>query len=55
MGEKEIDRLRLGTIQYVSNDNINLLLIKDQRENGHYIYIKELEALMNSTKISQYK
>ena len=31
--EKEIDRLRLGTVQYVKNDNINLLLIKD--ENGN--------------------
>ena len=37
---KEIDRLRLGTIQYVKNDNINLLLIKDEHGNGHYIYIK---------------
>ena len=27
-GEKEIDPCRLGTIQYVKNDNINLLLIK---------------------------
>ena len=53
--EKEIDRLRLGTIQYVKNDNINLLLIKDEHGNGHYIYIKKLEALMNTTKNSQYK
>ena len=40
MGQKGIDRLRLGAIQYVKNDNINLRLIKDENENGHYIYVK---------------
>ena len=54
-GEKEIDPCRLGTIQYVKNDNINLLLIKDEDVNGHFIYIKKLENLMHSVKNSQYK
>ena len=55
MGEKEIDRLRLGTVQYVKNDNTNLLFIKDEHGNGHYIYIKKLESLMHTVNDSKYK
>ena len=54
-GENTIVRLRLGTIPYVKNDNINLLLIKDEDEKGHYIYIKKLETLMKVVKKSHYK
>ncbi len=33
--------MRLGHITYIKNGNINLLLIKDETDNGHYLYIKK--------------
>jgi hypothetical protein len=39
-GKNEINPVRLGHIPNIKNDNINLLLIKDDADNGHYIYIK---------------
>ena len=38
IGEKGIDPIRRGTIPYVKNDNIHLLLIKYEEDNGHYLY-----------------
>ena len=43
---KEINPLRLGHIPYIANDNINLLLIKDDEDNGHYIYIKARKSVI---------
>jgi hypothetical protein len=54
-GDKVINPLRLGTIAYIKNDNINLLLIKDEKDNGHYIYIKKLEHLLHTVKTAYYK
>ena len=54
-GEREINPIRLGTIGYVGNDNINLLLIKDEDDNGHYVYIKKLEHLIHTCKTGYYK
>ena len=53
--KQEINPLRLGHIPYITNDNINLLLIKDESENGHCIYIKKLESLLHTSKTSIYK
>jgi len=63
---QEINPIRLGTISYIKNDNINLLLIKNEEDkgrearssdscNGHYIYIKKVESLLCTVKNSQYK
>ena len=38
---KEINPVRLGHIPYIKNGNINLRLIKDETDNGHYLYIKK--------------
>ena len=67
-GEREITPIRLGTIPYVKNDNINLLLVKDERpkgapaagaavenENGHYLYIKKIESLLHTDRNEHYK
>ena len=54
-GEKEINPIRLGSIPYVKNDNINLLLIKDEQGNGHYLYIKKIERLLHTVLNSKYK
>ena len=54
-GEKGIDPERLGTIPCVKNDNINLLLIKDDEGNGHFIYIKKLETLLHTYTATNYK
>ena len=52
---KEINPVRLGHIPYVAHDNINLLLIQDEQENGHYVYIKKLESLLHTVNSSDYK
>ena len=54
-GEREINPIRLGTIPYVKNDNINLLLIKDEDDNGHYLYVRKIESLIHTTKAAFYK
>ena len=54
-GNKEINPIRLGTKQYIKNDYINLLLIKDENDNGHYVYIKKLEHLLHTVKTGFYK
>jgi hypothetical protein len=54
-GEREINPIRLGAIPYIKNDNINLLLIKDEHDNGHYLYIKRLESLLHTATTSKYK
>ena len=51
----EMNPNRLGHIPYINNDNINLLLIKDEHDNGHYLYIKKLEALLHTTTAANYK
>ena len=38
--KNQINPVRLGHIPYIKNDNINLLLVKDEAESGHYLYIK---------------
>ena len=53
--KNEINPNRLGHIPYIKNDNINLLLIKDEHDNGHYLYIKKLEALLHTTSAANYK
>jgi len=54
-GEREINPIRLGSIAYVRNDNINLLLIKDEHDNGHYVYIKKIEHLLHSVTNQKHK
>ena len=54
-GEKEINPIRLGVKQYIKNDYINLLLIKDEDGNGHYLYIKKLENLLHTVTTGHYK
>ena len=53
--KKEINPIRLGHIPYIRNGNINLLLIKDEADNGHYLYIKKLENLLHTVTNSHYK
>ena len=38
--EGQVNPIRLGNINYIPNDNINLLLLIEN-ENGHYVYIKK--------------
>jgi hypothetical protein len=52
---KEINPNRSGHIPYIKNGNINLLLIKDEHDNGHYLYIKKLESLLHTTTAANYK
>ncbi len=40
---------------YVKNGIINLLLIKDEHNNGRYLYIKKLENFLHTTKAANYK
>ena len=47
--EREVNPQRLGNLAYVKNDNINLLLLNDG-DKGHYIYIKKIENLLASNK-----
>ena len=54
-GEREINPLRLGTIPYVKNDNINLLLIKDEDDSGQYLYVRKIESLIHTAKAAYYK
>ena len=53
--KNEINPKRLGHIPYIKNGNINLLLIKDEHDNGHYLYIKKLENLLHTTTAANYK
>ena len=53
--KNEINPKRLGHIPYIKNGNINLLLIKDEHDNGHYLYIKKLESLLHTNTASNYK
>ena len=53
--KKEINQIRLGHTPYINNGNINLLLIKDEVDNGYYIYIKKLENLLHTVTNSHYK
>ena len=53
--KNEINPCRLGHIPYIKNGNINLLLIKDEHDNGHYLYIKKLENLLHTTTAANYK
>ncbi len=46
---------RLGHVPYIKNGNINLLLIKDEHDNGRYLYIKKLENLLHTTTTANYK
>jgi hypothetical protein len=39
--EEGINPIRLGNVLFVKNDNINLLLVKNEEGKGHYIYIKK--------------
>ena len=53
--ENTVHPLRLGTISYVKNDTINLLLLHDG-DKGHFVYIKKWNIsfvllLILSTKI----
>ena len=54
-GELNINPERLGTLTYVKNDNINLLLIRDENDNGHYVYIKKIESLLHTCTTGYYK
>ena len=51
---KTFNPLRLGNIQFVKNDNINLLLLT-QGEKSHYIYIKKLESLLATAAHKNFK
>jgi hypothetical protein len=53
--ENTVHPLRLGTLSYVKNDTLNLLLLHDGDE-GHYVYLKNWNIffvllLILSTKI----
>ena len=50
----EVHPLRLGSIPYIKNDTINLLLLHDG-EKGHYVYIKKLEHLLHCITKGDYK
>ena len=52
--ENTVHPLRLGTISYVKNDTINLLLLHDG-DKGHYVYVKKLEHLVRAITHSEYK
>jgi hypothetical protein len=52
---KQINPIRLGHIPYIKNDNINLLLIKDENDKGHYLYIKKIESLLHTYTNNHYK
>ena len=49
--EREINPIRLGALSYVKNDNINLLLLKDEEDNGHYVYIKKSRICYTPSKL----
>ena len=52
---EEINPIRLGAIAFVKNDNINLLFIKGDNFNGHYVYIKKIESLLSTVKNNKYQ
>ncbi len=42
--EQYISPIGLGHIKTFSNDNVNLVLIKDERDDGHYLQAKKIES-----------
>lgn len=47
--DREINPMRLGNLEFVKNDNINLLLLRDG-DKGHYVYVKKIESLLACNK-----
>ncbi len=50
--KNKINPIRLGHIPFIRNGNINLLLIKDEADNGHYLYIKKLKPITHCLKFA---
>jgi hypothetical protein len=52
--DEKIQVEQLGNAQYIYNDEINLLLLKEDNK-AHYIYIKKIEHLIHLSKLTKYK
>ncbi len=50
--KNEINPVRLGHIPYIKNDEINLLLVKDEADNGHYLYVKNTKPITHGVKFA---